>query len=265
MNNKYFNKKGEMIIEKKWPELIHNPKYKRMLLRKTKTLKNLKGYKRTVSLLEKLIGGDRKNNKIMEIACGMGFHILEINSKGWNITGLEIDPNLVSLVNETANYFGLEPCAIIGDACNIPVADDSYDVVYSKSFFEHVYDVDLALREQIRILKPGGKLIIIDGNLLDFRCFVDLFFFYPLRTKGKYGGVKWLFNKNVVYENLYGYLKKGRDEDVKTVFWWKKRIKSIPELSLINVATLSKYCFPQIPKLFSLFLGSCVVTAKKIK
>ena len=98
-----------MIIEEKWPELTHNLKYKRMLVRRAKYLKNMKGYKRAISLLEKLIRGDKVNNKIMEIACGMGFHILELNSKGWNITGLEIDPDLVSLVNETAKHFGLEP------------------------------------------------------------------------------------------------------------------------------------------------------------
>ena len=98
---------------------------------------------------------------------GTGFRVLELAHHGHTAIGVDIDPNLCRLANGAATQFGVPATLVCGDACRVPLADASFDVVMSNSFFEHVYDVDVALSEQLRLLKPGGLLIIEDGNLLE--------------------------------------------------------------------------------------------------
>jgi ubiquinone/menaquinone biosynthesis C-methylase UbiE len=64
----------------------------------------------------------------------------------------------------------------------VPLADASCDVATSNGIFEHVYDVDVAITEQIRLLKPGGLLVIEDGNLANPVLLFHLLALYPLRT-----------------------------------------------------------------------------------
>lgn len=252
-----------LVIMRDWESGIQNPKYKRMLQRREKILGNLDAYRRQVGILENLLSGVGKG-LILEVACGMGFHLLELNARGWHVVGMEIDPNLSQLTYDAAARFQLPVKALAGDACAIPVADNSCAVVLSQSFFEHVYDVDLALREQVRVLKPGGRLLILDGNLLNPRTLIDLLVFYPLRTRGQRGGLKWLLTKGQVHENLYGYLPLGRDEDCKTPSWWKRRILSEPRLKLLLAATGGYYTHSGFPHWLQILMGSCVIIAEKI-
>ena len=59
------------------------------------------------------------------------------------------------------NEYGLEvkQCDLASDV--FPYDDESFDVVYHKSVLEHMYDPGNLMRETIRVLKPGGKLIIL--------------------------------------------------------------------------------------------------------
>ena len=61
-----------------------------------------------------------------------------------------------------------------------------------------------------------------------------------LRTKGKRGGFKWLFNRHKITKSLYENYP-GRDEDVKTIIWWRDIIRTKSRLKLIDIySPLSK-------------------------
>lgn len=52
------------------------------------------------------------------------------------------------------------PIAVVDlDATGLPFEDDSFDVIFSKSLFEHLQDPLATMREAIRVLKPGGEVI----------------------------------------------------------------------------------------------------------
>jgi SAM-dependent methyltransferase len=256
---------SELIITQDWTALERTPKFDRMLRRRAKTLRHIEAYRRQCEFLDRLLGeAVGRDERVLEVACGTGFHLLELRNRGWSrLIGLEIDPNLCQLTSEASQRFAPGVVSIAGDACEIPLADASCAAVLSHSFFEHVYDVDAALREQVRVLRPGGRLLVFDGNLLNPRTLVDLLLFYPLRTRGRHGGLVWLFTKRRVHRNLYGYLKLGRDEDVKTPRWWRRRIEREPQLRLVRSVTGGHYTHPRLPPLLRLFLGSCVVVAEK--
>lgn len=258
-----YSQDDSLVILRDWESGVQNPKYKRMLQRREKILKNLPAYRRQLRVLEKLMAGTEDDGLVLEVACGMGFHLLELSARGWHIVGAEIDPNLSQLSYDVSARFQLPLITLTGDACAIPVADNSCAVVLSHSFFEHVYDVDLALREQIRVLKPSGRLLILDGNLLNPKTLFDLLILYPLRTRGQHGGLKWWLTKGQVHNNLYGYLPLGRDEDCKTPGWWKRRVQSEPCLKLLQATTGGHFTHSSLPSWLQMLIGSCVVVAEK--
>lgn len=259
------NRVDGLLISRPWPVVEGNQKNDVLLRRRRKALKNPDKWRQQVKLLTSLIEARcRRPARVLDVACGTGFRLLELANLEFNTTGVEIDPNLCELTNAAAAHFDLNARSICGDACAIPLADSSFDVVMSKSFFEHVYDRDLALGQQIRVLKPGGLLIIQDGNMLNPKTLLDLLFRYPIRSRGQYGGLKWLFSKGKVHRNLYGYLPQGRDEDVKTVMWWRKRLSGFRNLRIIEVVGSGKYTHPGLPSVFHPFVGSCLALAERV-
>jgi SAM-dependent methyltransferase len=256
--------RSSMAIELPWEQVRRTAKYCRMLQRREKILGRLDVHRRQVGVLEALLDGVRHDDVVLEVACGMGFHLLELAARGWaRLVGLEIDPELSLLSRDAACRFDLPFRALTGDACAIPLADGSCGAVLSQSFFEHVYDVNRALSEQIRVLRPGGRLLILDGNLLNPKTVCDLLFLYPLRTRGRHGGLRWLFAKRRVHQNLYGYLRLGRDEDIHSPGWWRRRLARDPRLTLHAAGTGGDLTHPALPRPLRRLLGSCVVVAEK--
>lgn len=256
---------ARLIIEESWEALPRTAKSDRMLRRQAKIRGALASYRRQLEILDQLLGDEVvRQGPILEVACGMGFQLLELGRRGYpNLIGAEIDPALCELTHSAAMEFGVRVRSIASDACAIPLADGSCAAVISHSFFEHVYDRNLALAEQIRVLKDGGRLLIFDGNLLNPRLLFDLLVMYPLRTRGRHGGLKWMFGKRKVYKNLYGYLPLGRDEDVKTPRWWRRRLSRERNLKVLYCGSGGHFTAPSWPQWAQLALGSCVIIAEK--
>jgi ubiquinone/menaquinone biosynthesis C-methylase UbiE len=253
-------------VQRDWPLDAASPKGAVLARRLAKARARPVLWKREVDMLVKMIG-DRAGQAaaVLEVACGTGLTLLELADRGFRVTGLEFDPELCRLTDRAAKHFSLDAHSVAGDACKLPFADGSFDAVYSRSFFEHVYHCDHALSEQIRILRTGGFLIISDGNLWNPRLLLDLLFLYPIRTRGKHGGLKWLLQKRKVHRNLYGYLTLGRDEDVKTVRWWRRTLGRRPDLRVIEATTSAKYLRPEWPRWTHPFIGACQLFALKVK
>ena len=257
---------SDLLLLHNWETLdTSNPKYERIQRRRRKMLRRLSGYRRQIELLDSiLIDYAARQAKVVDIACGFGFQLLELGARGWKVYGLEIDPNLCRMAGLAGREFDVEIHVSGGDTCSIPFGDESVDVVMSNGLFEHVYDFDLALKEQIRILRPGGLLVIQDGNLLNPKTVFDLLIMYFFRTRGRHGGLRWLLRKHQVRDNLYGYLPRGKDEDIHTPGWWRRRIEREPELSLLRAITSWGQVYSRIPWAFLQFMGSCLVVSKKL-
>jgi ubiquinone/menaquinone biosynthesis C-methylase UbiE len=50
------------------------------------------------------------------------------------------------------------------DEENLPFTDNYFDEIYSRNLLEHLKNVGFAVKEMVRVLKPGGKLILITDN-----------------------------------------------------------------------------------------------------
>ena len=93
---------------------------------------------------------------ILEAGCGRHW-VLDMGDLEYTLTGIDLDPAALHL--RKAIYHDLDE-GIVGDLCTVEVPEASYDVVISNFVLEHVQNADVALRNFVKWMRPGGLLIL---------------------------------------------------------------------------------------------------------
>lgn len=199
--------------------------------------------------------------RILDVGCGFGRQIANFARLGHECVGVDLHKITV----EEGNRVRGKLCGfVVADACHLPFREGCFDIVYSNEFFSHVTDVKQALSEQTRLLKRIGQLLVRDGNFLSPLRLFDLLLLYPLRTRGTYGGLKWIFKHDRIVCNLYGSGLKEKDENIKSLNWWCTIVMDQPNLKLQLATTSFALRHPNwITKLFNQLLGQIIVLAEK--
>jgi SAM-dependent methyltransferase len=99
--------------------------------------------------------GMKKGMLFLEAGCGRGEHLSHFKRLGLDVRGVDIS-------NEACRYQP-ELCVAVADVENqgLPFEESSFDVVYSKSFIEHLYHPEIYVKEAYRVLKPGGLFLTL--------------------------------------------------------------------------------------------------------
>jgi ubiquinone/menaquinone biosynthesis C-methylase UbiE len=97
----------------------------------------------------------------LELGCGTGFFLLNLKLAGVLDRGhvTDLSPGMVEVAQRNAAALGFEVEGRVADAESIPYPDDSFDLVVGHAVLHHIPDVELALREVLRVLKPGGRFV----------------------------------------------------------------------------------------------------------
>lgn len=101
---------------------------------------------------------------VLEAGSGEGYGADMIASVASKVTGLDYDAGAVAHVRE--RYPRVE--MIQGNLADLPLDDDSVDVVVNFQVIEHLWDQGQFLRECLRVLRPGGELLISTPNRITF-------------------------------------------------------------------------------------------------
>jgi len=103
--------------------------------------------------------GVRAGQAVLDVGCGTGPVAITAARTGARVTGLDLTPELLAQAQESAPIAGLKDIVWkVGDAESLPFADAAFDVVLSE--FGHMFAPrpEVAAKEMLRVLKPGGRI-----------------------------------------------------------------------------------------------------------
>ena len=103
--------------------------------------------------------GDLSGRRVADIGSGKGrfARVLKDAHPGASLVAFDLAEAMLKVVSSD-----IAPCC--GSMTALPFLSASFDAAYATESLEHAVDIETAIREMCRILKPGGKLVIIDKN-----------------------------------------------------------------------------------------------------
>ncbi len=127
----------------------------------------------------------RITGRILENGCGVGMYVEHLSPFGGEVIGLEYDFERAAEAGENSPH-------IINAAGEfVPLSSSTFDLILSHEVIEHVQDDRAAVREMVRLLKPGGRIALFCPNRG-----------YPYETHGIYWKGKYHFGNKLFVNYL---------------------------------------------------------------
>ncbi|MFI1399342.1 class I SAM-dependent methyltransferase [Streptomyces sp. NPDC020681] len=101
---------------------------------------------------------------VLDVGCGTGSLSLLLARAGHRVTGVDLSPRMVDQARTKLTTAGLAGRFLVGDASNPPTADERFDVLLSRHLVWTLPDPEAALREWVTRVRPGGRLILVEGR-----------------------------------------------------------------------------------------------------
>jgi ubiquinone/menaquinone biosynthesis C-methylase UbiE len=98
----------------------------------------------------------------LEIGAGTGFFSLNLRQAGVlnEIYLTDISPGMVKAAQGNAARLGFSIESRVADTEHLPYPDESFEIVLGHAVLHHLSDVELCVKEMLRVLRPGGRLVI---------------------------------------------------------------------------------------------------------
>ncbi len=141
--------------------------------------------------------------EILDVACGTGDFTIEIARKvaaGSRVTGIDLSEGMMKIGREKIAKAGVEAELVQGDCEALPYADGTFNrisVGFGVRNFEHL---ELGLSEMCRVLKPGGKLVVLELSVPSNGFIRWCYKLYFLKILPVIGG--WISGDRGAYEYL---------------------------------------------------------------
>jgi ubiquinone/menaquinone biosynthesis C-methylase UbiE len=103
--------------------------------------------------------GNLADKQVLDVGCGKGrfARVLLEDNPGARVCGLDISEAMLAFVPTGIGR-------VSGSMTALPFAASTFDCIYATESLEHAVEIEGAVAEMCRVLKPGGKLAIIDKN-----------------------------------------------------------------------------------------------------
>ena len=103
--------------------------------------------------------------RLLDVGCGTGEFASRVSDhpSRMELEGVDLSPHMVEVAN--SKFMDNEDVSFkLGDVEHLPYENDAFDIITCSHSFHHYPDQKRAVSEMHRVLKPGGKLMIIDGS-----------------------------------------------------------------------------------------------------
>jgi SAM-dependent methyltransferase len=101
--------------------------------------------------------------RVLDVGCGTGALAARLAERGYEVVGLDPSAGMLEVMKRRAP----EVEAVEGSATEMPFADDRFDLSLSVATMHHIADAEAvgeALAEMVRVVKPGGRILVWDHN-----------------------------------------------------------------------------------------------------
>ena len=209
INNEFYHSMGEL-----W---YHGEDHPIALLRQESLVKN-KWIMNEIRERQ----GIAKPGKILDIGCGAGFFCNLAAQEGFEVSGVDAADDALKVARQFDATKSVQ--YINSDARKTPFADESFDVVTSLDFLEHIDEPQKVIQEAARVLKPGG--------LFFFHTFSRNFLTYLVIIKA----VEWLVKNAPKDLHIYRLFIKPRELDQMCASEGLQTLKWIGLRPIVNLA-----------------------------
>lgn len=120
----------------------------------------INGLWRESQYLRLLTLGELPGGKLLDIGCGGGRYLRRMQRHGWQVEGIDFDEQATRKVS---TRYGIK--TYTGELLDAKLPDACFDAITLSHTIEHLVDPLATLRECLRILKPGGRLVVVTPNV----------------------------------------------------------------------------------------------------
>ena len=142
------------------------------------------------------LGEEWAGARFLDVACGTGDMMVELMKHGCTVTGIDLSEEMLAIARQKAPSATL----LVVDAESLPFADGEFDAVTCAFGVRNFVHLEAGLREMLRVLKPGGKLVILELATPDSPLVKP---FYRLYTRHV---IPWLGSRLAGNREAYTYL-----------------------------------------------------------
>ena len=162
------------------------------------------------------LSGVRKNNAVLDIAGGTGdlaARFAELVGPEGRVVLADINDSMLQVgrdkLLDTGRLGNIE--FVQADAQSLPFPDDSFDCVTIAFGLRNVTDINSALRSMLRVLKPGGRLLVLEFSKPENELLSKAYDTYSFRVLPVMG--KLVTNDSESYQYLAESIRKHPDQD----------------------------------------------------
>jgi len=122
----------------------------------------------SVEDIAKLVDRAAQGSRILDVGCGGGQHAVDVAVRrpDLRLVALDLSPVFLSRAKARASKAGVSERVqlVHANATDMPFQDQEFDHVYSTGSIKHWVDYRKGLAECLRVLKPGGQLLVMEAD-----------------------------------------------------------------------------------------------------
>jgi len=115
------------------------------------------------------LAGLRPGDSVLDVGCGTGALLLEAEKRSGvdgTMVGIDVEPAMIEQAKKRADKAGSRATFAVASVDHIPYPDNTFDVVFSTLMYHHLNETQrsAAFVELERLIRPGGRLVVVDIN-----------------------------------------------------------------------------------------------------
>ncbi len=118
----------------------------------------------------------------LDVCTGTGMLALELARlvrPGGRVVGIDFSRNMLAIARERVKCLGFENIDLVeGDALSLPFNSDTFDCVTLAFCLRHFESIEEAVREMVRVAKPGGRIVILEFSRSTIPLYNKVYSFY---------------------------------------------------------------------------------------